>query len=245
MRSFAALGCAGLVVVSIVVACAGDDAKHVRAGDGGGAGRDEGGAAGLGHGGGKGDPMLGGAGATTGGARVGGGGMGGVPEISGEGGTGAPAPGSDGGAGGAVACEREVDQNYTCVEVEADWAPVWNTLQRRFELNVSSLPFPIARGTVSYFVNNADFQECGAVEVQVTGDFVYAPVTINNVGLTPTNARISTFSLVDVCGNHRDFAPQGAPQCNDLRGDGFSGSWPLTCNTRSDANCPAACIPPE
>lgn len=93
--------------------------------------------------------------------------------------------------------------------MEAAWAPVWNTLQARFELNVSSLPFPIASGTVSYFVNNADFQECGTVDVQVSGGMVFAPVTINNLSLVPTNVRISTFSLMDVCGNRRDFCSAG------------------------------------
>ena len=142
---------------------------------------------------------------------------------------------------GTVQCDR-VDTNYTCAQVEADWAPVWNTLPGRFELNVSSLPFPIASGTVSYFVNNDDFTECGTVEVQVSGDMVYAPITIANVKLVPTDIRLSTFSLVDVCGNHRDFDPRGVPNCSDLRGSGNFGSWALACNTRAAATCPEACI---
>lgn len=246
MRTFALLGCVGMVVTSIVVACAGDDAKHVRNGDGGGAGRGEGGAAGVGHGGGEANPTQGGAGAgaVTGGAGAvtGGGGAGGAHEPSGEGGTGAPAPGSDGGSGGAITCEREVDQNYACTEVETAWAPVWNSLQARFELDVTSLPFPIASGTLSYFVNNADFQECGTVDVQVNGNLVYAPITITNVKLSPTNARITTFSLIDVCGNHRDFDPRGVPNCNDLRGSGNFENWALTCNTRAAAICPEVCL---
>lgn len=143
--------------------------------------------------------------------------------------------------GGTVQCDR-VDTNYTCAQVEADWAPVWNTLPGRFELDVSSLPFPIESGTVSYFVNNADFQECGTVDVQVSGNKVYAPVTIENLNLVPTNVRLSTFSLVDVCGNHRDFDPRGVPNCSDLRGSGNFGSWVLACNTRAAATCPEACI---
>ncbi|HEX2874367.1 MAG TPA: hypothetical protein VHP33_24100 [Polyangiaceae bacterium] len=245
MRTFAALGLVGVVVASIVVACAGDDAKHVRDGDGGGAGRGDGGVAGLGQGAGENEPTLGGAGAGAAGGGAGAatsGGAGGATGTSGEGGMGAAAPGSDGGAGGAIACEREVDQNYTCAQVEADWAPVWNTLQSRFEFDVSSLPFPIANGTVSYFVNNADFTECGTVDVTVSGSMVYAPVTITNVKLSPTDVRVSMFSLNDVCGNHRDFDPRGVPNCNDLRGSGNFGSWALTCSTRFDATCPEVCV---
>lgn len=132
--------------------------------------------------------------------------------------------------------------NYACTEVQANWAPAWNSLQSRFELDVSSLPFPIASGTVSYFVNNADFQECGTVDVQVSGDAVYAPVTIQNVKLSPTDAKISMFTLIDVCGNHRDFDPRGAPACNDLRASVGFGTTALACNTRLDGTCPAACI---
>jgi hypothetical protein len=242
MRTFAALGLAGMVVTSIVVACAGDDAKHVRNGEGGGAGQAEGGAAGLGQGAG----VSGGAGgiAATGGAGAAAsdGGLGGVLEVGGNGGAAASAP-VDGGAGGMspIQCDR-VDTNYTCAQVEADWAPVWNTVPGRFELDVSSLPFPIESGTVSYFVNNADFQECGTVDVQVSGDTVYAPITIANVKLVPTNIRLTTFSLVDACGNRRDFDPRGAPNCSDLRGSGNFGSWVLACNTGVAGICPEVCL---
>ena len=128
------------------------------------------------------------------------------------------------------------------MQVEADWAPVWVSVPGRFEFDVSSLPFPIASGTVSYFVNNADFQECGTVDVQVSGDEVYAPITITNVKLTPTDVRISTFALVDVCGNRHDFDPRGAPACHDLRGEVGFGTTALACSTRLDGMCPEACV---
>ena len=169
---------------------------------------------------------------------------GGVAGSSGDGGMSTALGGAGaggGGGGGAVVCEREVDTNYQCTDVEANWAPAWNSLQSRFELDVSSLPFPIASGTVSYFVNNADFQECGTVDVQVSGDTVYAPVTIANVKLTPVGARISTFALMDVCGNRRDFDPRGAPACHDLRGEVGFGTTALACSTRLDGTCPEVC----
>ena len=168
------------------------------------------------------------------------GGAGGVPGSSGDGGTTA-APGGAG-AGGAAACERTVDTNYQCTQVEADWAPVWVSVPGRFEFDMSSLPFPIASGTVSYFVNNDDFQECGTVDVQVSGDTVYAPVTIQNLSLTPTDVRVSTFAFVDVCGNRHDFDPRGAPECHDLRGEVGFGTSALACSTLRPSTCPEACV---
>lgn len=245
MRTLAVLGCAGLLTISIVVACAGDDAKHVRNGEGGSAGRGDGGAAGLGQGAGENEPSLAGGGAGAGAASGGAGAVtsGGVPGSSGDGGMSAAALGGAGAGGGAaVVCEREVDMNYQCATVAADWAPVWNSVPGRFELDVSSLPFPIESGTVSYFVNNDDFQECGTVDVQVIGDTVYAPVTIANINLTPTDVRISTFALMDVCGNRRDFDPRGAPACNDLRAEVGFGTSALACSTRLDGTCPEVCL---
>ncbi len=128
---------------------------------------------------------------------------------------------------------------YQCGEVETLWAPQWSNTLDRFELDVSNLPFPIASGTVSYFYADADFAPCGTVNVQVSGDTVTA--SPGNL-FSPVSVRISTFALVDVCGNHHDFDPTGVPDCNDLRasGTGF-GSYTLACSSRPDSSCPQVC----
>jgi hypothetical protein len=242
MRKLAAFGCVGLLVVSVAVACSGDE--HVRhLSDGGTAGLGGGGEGGVGapgHGGGSSNPAAGSGGAGSG--------LGGVPEVNGNGGTGAPSPVEEGGTpsgggggGPALDCPAETG-NFThqCGEVETLWAPQWDNTVQRFELDVSNLPFPIATGTVSFFYANADFQQCGTVDVTVSGDTVTAaPLDIQ---FAPSNVRISTFSFVDVCGNHHDYDPTGAPDCNDIRGSGTGfGSYALACNTRPDINCPEAC----
>jgi len=128
---------------------------------------------------------------------------------------------------------------YQCGEVETLWAPQWSNTLDRFELDVSNLPFPIASGTVSYFYADADFAPCGTVDVQVSGDTVTA--SPGNL-FSPVSVRISTFALVDVCGNHHDFDPTGAPACNDLRGSGTGfGSYALACSSRFDSSCPEVC----
>jgi hypothetical protein len=248
MRKLAALACVGMVTVSIAVACAGDDrVKHLS--DGGSAGVGDGGQGGVdgvGQGGGSSNPAEGGGGtAALGGAGRGGVGQGGVPEVNGNGGTGAPSPLDEGGMSGgggspAVDCPAQTGNfTYQCGEVETLWAPQWSNTLDRFELDVSNLPFPIASGTVSFFYSNADTQLCDTVDVDVSGDIVSAPA--GNV-FSPIAVRITTFSLVDVCGNHHDFDPTGAPACNDLRGSGSGfGDYTLTCSTRLDAICPEAC----
>jgi hypothetical protein len=247
MRMLAAIACLGMLVVSVAVACGSDDGvKHLS--DGGSAGVGDGGlggADGVGQGGGSSNPAAGGGGAP----QLGGDGLGGAPEVNGNGGTGAPSPLEEGGTfsvggGGSPAVDcpaQRQDSFHPCGEVQAGWAPLWNDSLGRFELDVSTLPFAIASGTISYFYSNADFQSCGTAAVDVSGAIVSAAPT--NLQFSPIAMRITTFSLVDVCGNHRDYSAGGVESsCTDLRatGDGF-GNEALACSSRVDTNCPEAC----
>jgi len=245
MRNLAVFACLGLLVVSVAVACSGDDrVKHLSDGGSGGLGDGGlGGADGVGHGGGSSNPAAGSGGAP----QLAAGGLGGAPEVSGNGGTGAPSPVEDGGTSGvggggaAVDCPAQRgDFTYQCGEVEALWSPAWSNALGRFELDVSNLPFAIESGTVSFFIATADFQECGTVPVVVSGNTVSAAPAGNL--FSPVNVRITNFALVDVCGNHHDYDPAGAPNCNDIRGSGNGfADYALTCNARVAATCPELC----
>ena len=249
MRTLAAMGCMGMLVVSIAVACSGDEAKKVRGDDAGAAGLGAAGvdaSGGVHQGGGRADPIggsegvpvLGGAGAggaTGAGAAAGLGGAGGVLEMNGG-------AGAAGGLGGAPASDCPAQTgNFThqCADAVTTWAPAWNGSQARFELQLGALPFPLASGTISYFYNNADTQQCGTVPIQVNANGITAPVSVQ---FSPIAVRITTFTFTDVCGNTHTYDAAGAPACNDIRGSGTGfNTFALACNTRLDANCPEAC----
>jgi hypothetical protein len=240
MRQFGVVCCVLLVGFSAAAACSGDEkAKHVISAAGSaGAGL---GGDGISQGAGTGQP------AGAGGALVEpAGGAGGAAPVA-TAGAGMSAGGAEpmtpaggaGGAGGAPAidCPAEMGNfTHNCGEVAALWSPVWNDTLHRFELDVSSLPFPIASGTVSYFYD-AEASSCGTVAVQVSGDIVSASPEDQAPAL---GVRISTFSLVDVCGNHHDYDPIGNV-CSELKGSGNASVWPLVCNVRAGA-CPEVCM---
>lgn len=247
MRNLALVASLSMLVAGVAVACAGDDrVKHLSAGGSAGVGdSDAGGVDGVGQGGGSSNPAAGGGGGAL---HLSGGGLGGAPEVNGNGGTGAPSPVEEGGTpgvggGGAPAVDcpaQRGDFTYQCGEVEALWAPTWSNTRGRFELDVSNLPFQVESGTVSFFIATADFQECGTVPVVVTGNTVSA-APAGNV-FSPVNVRITNFALLDVCGNHHDYDPTGAPNCNDIRGSGNGfADYALTCNARVAATCPEVC----
>jgi len=245
MRTLAVMGCMAMLVVSVAVACSGDEVKKVRGDDGGAAGLGAGGvdaSAGVHQGGGRADPVGGGGGVPVSGGAGGGvnvaGGVGGTSEVTGG-------AGAAGGLGGASAldCPAEAGKfTHQCADAVTTWAPIWNGTVRRFELQLGELPFPLASGTISYFVSFADGEECGTVPIQVTANGIVAPV---DIPFNPIMARISTFTFLDVCGNTHEYDAAGAPACNDIRGSGTGfGNMTLACNTRLDAICPEACVPP-
>lgn len=248
MRNLAAFACLGMLVVSVAVACAGDDrVKHLSDGGAGGLGDGGlGGFDGVGQGGGSSNPAAGGGGAPS----LAGGGLGGAPEVNPNGGTGAPSPVEEGGtssvAGGggggspAVDCPAQTGKfTHQCADAVTTWAPIWNNSLDRFELLHGALPFPLASGTISFFYNNADSQQCDTVPIQVTANGIVAPVTLQFI---PIAVRITTFTFTDVCGNTHEYDAAGVPACNDIRGSGTGfGSYVLACNTRLDSNCPEAC----
>jgi hypothetical protein len=154
-----------------------------------------------------------------------------------QGGAGGVAEGGAGGAGGVDCPLLPGAFSYSCGEVSELWAPVYGTADKTFHLDVSSLPFPIASGTVSYFFNVDAAESCGIAPVVVAGDDVSAVV---DTSMNETAVRIVDFTLTDVCGSTHRYDPIGAPQCNDLQGSGPAGTWDLECAIRFGA-CPDLC----
>ncbi len=256
MRRFGALGGA---LLSLALACSGESkSKSNHAATAGTGGASEAGAAsgGAGNGGSAGQTLVL-SGSSSGGASAGGQVNAGAAGVSASGaaaagsagaltaggagsgagsGAGGSAGGASGGAGGACPAQTTTF-NYDCAEVESKWKPKWDDAKGEIQFDVSSLPFPIKSGTLFFFYQERGVG-CALLQAHGTGTLAVVPV---GVPFAPSALRVAEFHFVDTCGNHHDYDPGTPAACNDLRGTGKGGVWPLACNTRQDAKCPETC----
>jgi hypothetical protein len=245
MKKLGVVCSAAILVAAAVVSCAGDDkAKSDRdadAGAGGGGAGDVTGAGGsnqptAGEGG-AGFATAGNAGAPASSGDAGAGQAG----AGGEGGEGGVAMGAAGGEGGGPTLDCPAQPgNFpnSCAIIVADWTPTFDSASGDFVLHLDSLPFPIASGTLSYFYNQGDAQQCGTADVVGVGTTAVANVQLQ---FAPSVARISAIDLVDVCGSHYVFDQIGLPPCNEINGTGEPGTWAMTCDSFFSSTCPQVC----
>jgi hypothetical protein len=242
MKKLGAVCSAAILVAAAVVSCAGDDkSKSDRDADAGAGG---GGAGDVTGAGGSSQPTAG-----EGGAGIATAGNAGAPASAGDagagqagaGGEGGVATGATGGEGGGPTLDCPAQPgNFpsSCAIIVADWTPTFDSASGDFVLHLDSLPFPIATGTLSYFYNQGDAQQCGTADVVGVGTTAVANVQLE---FAPSVARISAIDLVDVCGSHYVFDPIGLPPCNEINGTGEPGTWAMTCDSFFSSACPQVC----
>lgn len=246
MTKLGVVCCAGLLSLAVFASCAGDDkVKTARDTDAGAGGLEAGTGGDVGAGGSS-SPAAGEGGtalavAGEGGAQVSGSaGEGGVA-TSGSAGEGGSIGGSaDAGAGGAsLGCPAQPGTfSYSCADIAGQWSPVYDLLNTRFVLDVSSLEFRIVSGSLSFHISYADGTQCGTVNVQGSANKAIAPVAQEFI---PTTERITDFDLVDACGSHHVFDEAGAPNCYEISGSNSFQTQVLSCSASVTNTCPAAC----
>ncbi len=116
------------------------------------------------------------------------------------------------------------------------WSPTFDFGTATFHLNVSSLPFPIKSGSISYIYKSGDAQYCGSVAVVVVGNDLTAQIPKPQLNIY--EATIVDFNLTDVCEQQQDYDPVGVA-CWQLVANSESGSE-LVC-TDVGGSCPAPC----
>jgi hypothetical protein len=106
-------------------------------------------------------------------------------------------------------------------------------------MGIPGLEFPIESGSVSFFYQTEDALSCGETEL-LRGEGTQVFVNMQT-SFIPGTLRIWAFDLVDTCGGHHVFDPNGAV-CSELSGAVSSPTFSLSCSAAPGNICPAQCI---